>query len=109
MQQRLETLEKQKALHQTDRQLRLLVEAVHDCAIYMLDPDGRIRTWNPGAQRIKGYKASEIIGEHFSCFYSEEDITAGKPQRELETALRDGSLEDEGWRVRKMARGSGPT
>jgi PAS domain S-box-containing protein len=67
----------------------------------MLEPDGRIRTWNAGAQRIKGYKASEIIGKHFSCFYPEQDVASGKPQRELEIALRNGSVEDEGWRVRK--------
>jgi PAS domain S-box-containing protein len=100
LQQKLETLEKQKALQQTAQQLQLLVEAVRDYAIFMLEPDGRIRTWNAGAQRIKGYKASEIIGKHFSCFYPEEDINAGKPERELEIALRDGRIEDEGWRLR---------
>jgi PAS domain S-box-containing protein len=101
LQQKLEALEKQKAIQQTAQQLQLLVQAVHDYAIIMLEPDGRIRTWNAGAQRIKGYKATEIIGKHFSCFYPEEDINAGKPQRELETALRDGRIEDEGWRLRK--------
>jgi PAS domain S-box-containing protein len=101
LQQRLEFLEKQRALHQTAGQLRLLVEAVRDYAIFMLEPDGCIKTWNAGAQRIKGYKASEIIGKHFSCFYSDEDNAAGKPKRELEIALREGSVEDEGWRVRK--------
>jgi len=101
LQQRLETLEKEKALHESERQLRLLVEAVQDFAIFMLDTDGRIRTWNLGAQRIKGYKAAEIIGRHFSCFYSEEDVRAGKPQRELEIAAREGRVEDEGWRIRK--------
>ena len=101
LQQRLETLEKEKTLHESERQLRLLVEAVQDFAIFMLDTDGRIRTWNLGAQRIKGYKAAEIIGKHFSCFYSEEDIEAGKPQRELEIAAREGRVEDEGWRLRK--------
>ena len=101
LQQKLEALEKQKALHQIDQQLRLLVEAVHDYAIFMLEPDGRVKTWNRGAQRIKGYKASEIIGKHFSVFYSEEDIADGKPKRELEAAIRDGRMEDEGWRLRK--------
>ena len=101
LQQRLEYLEKQRASHQVAEQLRLLVEAVHDYAIFMLEPDGRIKTWNAGAQRIKGYKASEIIGKHFSCFYSDEDNSSGKPQRELEIALRDGRVEDDGWRVRK--------
>jgi PAS domain S-box-containing protein len=101
LQQRLETLEKQKASHQTAEQLRLMIEAVHDYAIFLLDAEGHIRTWNAGAQRIKGYKASEIIGKHFSCFYPEQDVTSGKPKRELEIALRDGRVEDEGWRVRK--------
>ena len=101
LQQRLEALEKLRASHQIAEQLRLMVEAVHDYAIFMLEPDGRIRTWNAGAQRIKGYKASEIIGKHFSCFYPEQDVASGKPQRELEIALRNGSVEDEGWRVRK--------
>ncbi len=101
LQQKLEALEKEKILHQTAQQFQLLVQAVHDYAIFMLEPDGRIRTWNAGAQRIKGYKASEIIGKHFSCFYPREDISAGKPHRELEIALRDGRVEDEGWRLRK--------
>jgi PAS domain S-box-containing protein len=101
LQQRLEALEKEKALHESERQLRLLVEAVQDFAIFMLDTGGRIRTWNMGAQRIKGYKAAEIIGKHFSCFYSEEDVRAGKPQRALEIAAREGRVENEGWRIRK--------
>jgi PAS domain S-box-containing protein len=101
LQQRLEALEKQKLLYQSDQQFRLVVEAVHDYAIFMLEPDGRIKTWNAGAERIKGYKASEIIGKHFSCFYSEEDVASGKPERGLESARRDGSVEDEGWRLRK--------
>jgi PAS domain S-box-containing protein len=101
LQQKLEALEKEKVLHQTAQQFQLLVQAVHDYAIFMLEPDGRVRTWNAGAQRIKGYKASEIIGKHFSCFYPQEDINAGKPQRELEIALRDGRIEDEGWRLRR--------
>ena len=101
LQQRLETLEKQKALRESEQQLRLVVDAVQDYAIFMLDAAGRIRTWNAGAQRIKGYGAFEIIGRHFSCFYSEEDLTAGRPQRELEIAAREGRVEDEGWRIRK--------
>ena len=80
---------------------RLLIEAVTDYAIYMLDPDGIVTSWNPGARRFKGYEASEIIGHHFSCFYSEEDRTAGLPARVLETAKRTGKFEGEGWRVRK--------
>ena len=101
LQQRLEILEKEKALHESARQLQMLVEAVQDFAIFMLDTEGRIRTWNMGAQRINGYKAAEITGKHFSCFFSEEDVKAGKPQRELEIAAREGRIEDEGWRIRK--------
>ena len=80
---------------------RLLIEAVTDYAIYMLDPSGVVRSWNPGAERIKGYKADEIIGQHFSRFYSEEDQQNGRPAHALETAARDGKFEAEGWRVRK--------
>ena len=101
LQQRLEILEEQKAAYENEQQLHLLVDAVQDYAIFMLDANGCIRTWNRGAQRFKGYQASEILGRHFSCFYSEEDVKAGKPQRELEIATRDGRVEDEGWRVRK--------
>jgi len=79
---------------------RLLVEAVTDYAIYLLDPSGIVTTWNPGAQRFKGYKADEIIGQHFSRFYTEEDRKAGVPTRALETAKREGKFEAEGWRVR---------
>jgi PAS domain S-box-containing protein len=101
LQQKLESMETQEKLLETEQQLRLLVAAVQDYAIFMLDPEGRIRTWNAGAQRIKGYEASEIIGQHFSVFYADEDLKARKPQRELEVAVRDGRIEDEGWRVRK--------
>jgi PAS domain S-box-containing protein len=80
---------------------RLLVESVIDYAIFMLDVEGHVATWNIGAQKIKGYEASEIIGQHFSKFYPVEDIAAGKPSRELELALQMGRVEDEGWRVRK--------
>lgn len=85
----------------SDEQFRLLVESVEDYAIFMLDADGRIATWNPGAQRIKGYKASEIIGKHFSCFYAEEDVAAGKPQRNLIDAERLGHVRESGVRVRR--------
>jgi PAS domain S-box-containing protein len=101
LQQKLETLEAQKKLLETQQQLRVLVEAVQDYAIFMLDAEGRIQTWNAGAKRIKGYDASEIIGKHFSCFYSEEDVKNEKPKRMLELAIRDGRSEDEGWRIRK--------
>jgi|RhiMethySRZTD1v2_1073278.scaffolds.fasta_scaffold311418_1 PAS domain S-box-containing protein len=80
---------------------RLLVEAVTDYAIYLLDPSGVVTTWNPGAQRFKGYTAAEIIGQHFSCFYTEQDRKAGLPNRALENAKREGKFEAEGWRVRK--------
>ena len=80
---------------------RLLIEAVTDYAIYILDPSGVVTSWNPGAERIKGYKADEIIGQHFSRFYSEEDQQNGRPAHALETAARDGKFEAEGWRVRK--------
>ncbi len=75
---------------------RLLIEAITDYAIYMLDPDGRVTSWNPGAQRFKGYTASEIIGRHFSQFYVEEDRKAGLPARALETSAREGKFESEG-------------
>ncbi len=80
---------------------RLLVEAVTDYAIYMLDSSGIVSSWNPGAQRFKGYTAGEIIGQHFSKFYTDEDRAAGLPAHALETASREGRFEREGWRVRK--------
>ena len=101
LQQKVEVLEHERALHVSEQRFRALVEAAQDYAIFMLDPDGRVSTWNIGAQRIKGYEPSEIIGQHFSRFYPEEDIRAGKPQRKLEVATRDGRIEDEGWRLRK--------
>jgi PAS domain S-box-containing protein len=88
-------------LLETAELYRLLVETVRDYAIFALDPSGRIISWNAGAQRIKGYRAEEIIGKHFSTFYPEEDIARGKPAMELEVASREGRLEDEGWRIRK--------
>jgi PAS domain S-box-containing protein len=89
------------ALHQSEERFRMLVTAVQEYAIFMLDVQGHVSTWNNGAERIKGYGISEIIGKHFSVFYPEEDIRSGKPQRELEIAAREGRLEDEGWRLRK--------
>jgi PAS domain S-box-containing protein len=80
---------------------RLLIEAVTDYAIFMLDSSGIVTSWNPGAERLKGYAASEIIGQHFSRFYTLEDQEAGLPERALETARREGKFEAEGWRVRK--------
>jgi PAS domain S-box-containing protein len=87
-------------MHSEER-FRLLVEGVVDYAIYMLDPEGIISSWNIGAQRIKGYSREEILGKHFSAFYTEADKAAGRPWQELATARRDGRAEDEGWRVRK--------
>jgi PAS domain S-box-containing protein len=83
------------------RMYQLMVEAVRDYAIFMLDPNGYVASWNPGAERIKGYSASEIIGQHFSVFYTEPDIATNHPQDELEIAVRDGRFEEEGPRVRK--------
>jgi PAS domain S-box-containing protein len=85
----------------TDTHFRLLVDAVQDYAIFMLDPDGRVASWNRGAQSIKGYVAQEIIGQHFSVFYTPEDVAIGKPHTELTLAESKGRIEDEGWRVRK--------
>jgi len=85
----------------SDLMYRLLVESVVDYAIYMLTPDGIVANWNAGAERAKGYRAAEIVGQHFSRFYSEQENAAGLPQHNLEIARREGRFEDEGWRVRK--------
>ena len=85
----------------SERRYQLLVNAVSDYAIYMLDPTGRIATWNPGARRFKGYEADEIIGENFSRFFTPEDLAAGRPQQILDTAAREGRYESEGERIRK--------
>jgi PAS domain S-box-containing protein len=86
---------------QPDRLFRLLVESVRDYAIFALDPTGHILTWNAGAQRIKGYRADEVIGKHFSIFYTPEDVADDKPARVLQIASATGTYEEEGWRVRK--------
>jgi PAS domain S-box-containing protein len=91
----------QDALRTSEERFRILVQGVSDYAIYMLDPDGRVTNWNTGAQRFKGYTEQEIVGEHFSRFYRDEDRAAGLPQHGLETAAREGRFEAEGWRVRK--------
>jgi len=88
-------------LGRTEKQFQILVQGVTDYAIFMLDPEGRVTTWNPGAQRIKGYSADEIVGRHFSRFYTEEDRRASVPELALETARCEGRSECEGWRVRK--------
>jgi PAS domain S-box-containing protein len=88
-------------LRRSEERLRLLVASVKDYAIFALDPVGRVESWNPGAERLKGYSADEIIGQHFSRFYPQEDVRAGKCEMELEEAARIGRFEDEGWRLRK--------
>jgi PAS domain S-box-containing protein len=90
-----------EALKHGGRIYELMVDSVRDYAIFMLDPDGHIASWNKGAQRIKGYTADEIIGRHFSAFYPPEDIAAAKPARELKIAAREGKFEEEGIRIRK--------
>ena len=72
-----------------------------DYAIFMLDPEGRVASWNPGAERLKGYKRPEVLGKHLSVFYPQEAVDRRWPQHELEVAAREGRFEDEGWRVRK--------
>jgi PAS domain S-box-containing protein len=90
-------------LHDGHERFRVLVESIKDYAIFMLDPDGNVATWNEGAQRIKGYTASEIVGRHHSTFYPPCDVASGKPLRLLEVAAREGRVETEGWRIRKDA------
>lgn len=90
-----------KALHVSEQRYGLLIDGVKDYAIYMLNPEGMITSWNAGAERIKGYRAHEIIGKHAACLYSEEDIAQGLPEREMSAAAAGGRLETEGWRVRK--------
>src|SRR6201992_1107182 len=85
----------------TEDRYRLLVESITDYAIYMLDPLGRVTSWNPGARRFKGYEAEEIIGQHFSTFYTEAERAQNVPASVLEEAARTGRVEREGWRVRK--------
>jgi PAS domain S-box-containing protein len=96
-----ERIAAEEVLRRSQEQFRLLVQGVTDYAIYMLDPSGRVTNWNPGAQRIKGYRAEEIVGEHFSRFYTEEDRAAGAPEFALSTAAKEGRFEKEGWRQRK--------
>jgi PAS domain S-box-containing protein len=88
-------------LRQSEERFKLLVESVRDYAIFMLDPKGHVLTWNAGAQRFKGYRPEEIIGQHFSRFYPPEEVARGLPEHELQVASREGAFEDEGWRVRK--------
>jgi len=94
-------LETARRLRESEQRFRLLVQGVRDYAIYLLDPEGHVTNWNAGAALIKGYDADEIIGHHFSRFYTPEDRAAGEPARALATALREGKYENEAWRVRK--------
>ena len=89
------------ALRLSQERFRQLVQEVKDYAIFMLDPTGNILSWNEGARKIKGYSADEIIGQHFSIFYTSEDIDHGKPGEELSSAAAEGRWEEEGWRLRK--------
>jgi PAS domain S-box-containing protein len=91
----------EETLRQSEERIRLMIESVNDYAIFMLNPDGTIASWNAGAQRLKQYRADEIVGRHFSRFYTVEDLRAKKPERELEEAVKTGRFEDEGWRIRK--------
>ncbi len=93
--------EAQTALERTETNYRLLVDSVREYAIFMLDPEGHVASWNPGAARIKGYEADEVIGEHFSRFYTKDDRTGGEPMRQLALAAAEGKVEIEGIRVRK--------
>jgi len=97
----VQNIKQQRDLFESERSFRLLVEGVADYALYMLDPNGTITSWNIGGQRIKGYAPDEIIGQHFSRFYTETDRANGKPARALRIAREQGRYEEEGWRVRK--------
>jgi PAS domain S-box-containing protein len=97
----IERKQAEEALSASEERFHLLVDGVKDYAILMLDPKGHIATWNVGAERIQGYRTGELIGKHFSCFYSAEDVTQGKPELELQQSIVQGRYEDEAWRVRK--------
>jgi formate hydrogenlyase transcriptional activator len=90
-----------EALRANDHKLRSIIESVRDYAIYLLDPDGNVLTWNPGGERIKGYSADEIVGQHFSRFFPQEDIERGRPAELLRIASERGRIEEQGWRIRK--------
>jgi len=91
----------EEELSASEERLRLLVDSISDHAVFMLDSQGRVQSWNRGAELINGYTGAEILGQHFSIFFSPQDQQAGKPQRELELARAHGRFEDEGWRMRK--------
>src|SRR5256886_17708319 len=89
------------ALHQTAEQFHILVDSVEEYAIYLLDANGNVITWNTGAEKIKGYSTEEILGKNFASFYTADDVAAGRPQRNLREAARRGYIRDQGLRVRK--------
>ena len=91
----------ERRLQESEEHFRLLVNGVRDSASFMLDPSGQVTGWNQGAERVKGYKANEIVGRHFSCFYPSEDVLNAKPERELQAAITEGHYKEEGWRIRK--------
>ena len=91
----------EEALRESEERFRVLINGARDYAILMLNPSGQVASWNQGAERIKGYRADEIVGRHFSCFYPQEDVQSGKPERELQRAITEGRYEEEGWRIRK--------
>jgi osomolarity two-component system sensor histidine kinase TcsA len=94
-------IELTQSLLSVDEMFRLLIQTVKDYAIFLLDTRGYVATWNTGAELLKGYKKGDIVGKHFSTFYGENDLQSGKPEKELETCLREGRVQDEGWRYRK--------
>lgn len=96
-----QSLTQKQALFESEQRFRILVEGVRDYAIYMLDPDGYITNWNSGAELIKGYTKEEIVGQHFSCFYTSEDQARGEAQHSLDSALKNNTFQHEAWRVRK--------
>ncbi|MBM0207495.1 PAS domain S-box protein [Micromonospora sp. STR1s_5] len=97
----METSDRLQAVQNAESRYKLLIEAITDYAIYMLDRDGHVTSWNPGAKRFKGYEAEEIIGRHFSTFYTETERAQNVPARALDEAARTGRFEREGWRLRK--------
>lgn len=91
----------EEALRESEERFRLMIEGLHDYAIFVIDPEGNVATWNAGAERMKGYSADEIIGKHFSIFYTDENRASGKPSQVLATAAKEGRYAEEGWRMRK--------
>jgi PAS domain S-box-containing protein len=100
-QRAVEAYTREAALREQEERFRIFVEAVKEYAILTLDSEGLVTSWNKGAERLKGYAASEVMGKHFSCFFTESDVRNGEPQRELDAAAREGRVELDGWRVRQ--------